>query len=62
MVVGRLLFARMVSSCEGRGAISRALLLLIWECFSFGILRLLDRVNVDPFLAFVSIARLCGVD
>lgn len=54
----RLPFDSMVTFCKSCGAILRDQFLLIKERFLFGILRLLDRKEARPLLAFVSIAPL----
>lgn len=61
-VLDRLSLARMITSCNGHGAILRVPFLLIKEWFSFGILRLLERIDANPLLAFFAIARLCEFD
>lgn len=32
------------------------------ECFDFGMLRLIDRMNVDPTFVYVAVAIVCKVD
>lgn len=61
-VFGRLSFYRMITSCEARGTILRLPFPLIKEWFSFSILRLRDRMDVSPVLAFVAIVRLCEMN
>lgn len=53
-VVERLSFDRMVTFCKSCGALLRVLIPLIEERFLFGILRLLNRLDVDSALAFVA--------
>lgn len=59
--VKRLLFARLLTSRKTCGAILRVASLLIKEWFAFGILWILEHMNVNPVSDFVSIACLCEV-
>lgn len=53
-----LSFDRMITFCKAHGA-KRVSFRLVKEWFPFGILRLLDPMDVSPVSVFVSIARLC---
>lgn len=61
-VVERLSFDRMITSCKSCSAISPVSIPLIKEWFSFDILQLLGRMDVNPVLAFVATVHLCAVD
>lgn len=61
-VVERQSFDRMIPSFKSRGEILRVPFPLIKEWFSFGILWLLGRMEVNQVLVFVAIARLCEVE
>lgn len=60
-VVVLLYFACMITSPKGRGAFLRDPFLLIKEWVSLNILRLPDRMDVNPVMAFVSNARHCKI-
>lgn len=61
-IFDQLSFDRMLTFCKSRDVILRVPIPLIKEWISFGILRLLNRMDVNPVLTFVAIARLCKVD
>lgn len=61
-VVEGLSLDRMIPSCKSRGVILCVLYLFIKEWFSFGTLRQLNGMNVNPVLEFVAVELLCEVD
>lgn len=61
-VIERISFDSMVTSFKSCDAIIRVEFPFLKKWFNFGILRLLDRMYVNPVLVFVGIARFCGVD
>lgn len=77
-VVERMNFNPVITSCKSRDANLRVPSVLMKECFSFGVLRFHNRMDVNPVLAFVerrptpyrhklvqsqvAIVRVCAVD
>lgn len=58
-VIVQLSLDRMIMSCKSRGAVLRIPFPSIKVWFSFVILRLFNRTNVNPVVVFVPVARLC---
>lgn len=58
----QLSFSRVIDKCDGRGAPMMDPDAMIKGRVVFGILRSIDRMDVDPALPFVAVARLCEVD
>lgn len=56
-----LSFNRMATSCKFCGELLRIPMPLVLKWFSFGTLRLLDRLNVDLLLSLVPMVRVCDV-
>lgn len=60
--VKRLSFSRLTEECRDQCVLMKVPDAKVKELFDFSILRLIDRTDVDPTLAFVAVARLCMVD
>lgn len=58
----RLSFGRISEEVDVQGVLMKVLNGMAKEWLDFGILRLIDRMDVDPTLTFVAVARLCEVD
>lgn len=60
-LVKRLSFGHSIKVCNGQGVLMKAPGAM-FKRFDFGFLWLTGRIDVDPALALVAVARQCGVD
>lgn len=57
-IVVRLL----VKECDGQNVLMMVPNAMFKGCFDFGILRVIDRMDVDLNFVFVAVVRMCEVD
>lgn len=58
----QLPFSKIIKECDGHGVLMRVPREMINKRFGYGTLRIIDRMEADPTMEFVTVALLCKIE